>query len=85
MSARTGLTLHRGTTNYSDRSRPVLILGVVTGDTDPEEITVHDLVITGEYEAALPDALRPHLRCTVVDELRPIVQKHDIEGLMMGG
>jgi hypothetical protein len=84
VSARTGLTLHRGTTNYSDRSRPVLILGVVTGDTDPQEITVHDLVVTREYEASLPDSLRPHLRCTVVDELQPIIQKHDIEGLMMG-
>jgi hypothetical protein len=85
VSARTGLTLHRGTTNYSDRARPVLILGVVTGDTDPEEIAVHDLLVTREYEASLPDSVRPHLRCSVVDELRPIIQKHDIEGLMMGG
>ena len=28
---------------------------------------------------------RPHLHWTLVDELTPIVQKHDIEGLMMGG
>jgi Phytanoyl-CoA dioxygenase (PhyH) len=85
VAARTGLTIHRGTENHSDRTRAVLILGVVTGDTDPDEIEVHDLVVTRRYFDALPEALRPHLRCTVVDELAPIVQKHDIEGLMMGG
>ena len=31
VSARTGLTLHRGTEHHGDRARPVLILGVVTG------------------------------------------------------
>src|SRR5918998_130808 len=85
VAARTGLTVHRGTENHSDRSRAVLILGAVTGDTDPSEIAVHDLVVTRPYHAALPESLRSHLHCTVVDELAPIVQKHDIEGLMMGG
>lgn len=85
VAARTGLTIHRGTQNHSDRSRAVLILGVVTGDTDPREIDVHGLVLTRRYFDALPDEVRPHLHCTLVDELTPIVQKHDIEGLMMGG
>lgn len=85
VSARTGLTLHRGTANLGDRARPVLILGVVTGDTDPTEIEVHNLVVTRRYHENLPPQAREHLRCTVVDELRPIEQKHDIEGLMMGG
>jgi Phytanoyl-CoA dioxygenase (PhyH) len=85
VSARTGLTLHRGTEHYGDRARPVLILGVVTGDTDPADIEVHDLVVTRAYHEGLPAAVRDHLRCTVVDELQPIEQRHDIEGLMMGG
>jgi hypothetical protein len=85
VAARTGLTIHRGTENHSDRSRAVLILGAVTGDTDPSDIEVHGLVLTRGYFETLPDAVRPHLLCTLVDELTPIVQKHDIEGLMMGG
>ena len=85
VAARTGLTIHRGTQNHSDRSRAVLILGAVTGDTDPREIDVHDLVLTRRYFDTVPETVRPHLHCTLVDELAPIVQKHDIEGLMMGG
>ena len=85
VSARTGLTVHRGTENHSAGTRAVLILGMVTGDTDPSEIEVHNLVLTRRYFASLPEAVRPHLHCTLVDELTPIVQKHDIEGLMMGG
>jgi hypothetical protein len=85
VAARTGLTIHRGTKNHSDRSRAVLILGAVTGDTDPNDIEVHDLVLTRQYFSTLPAEVRRHLRYTLVDELAPIVQKHDIEGLMMGG
>jgi Phytanoyl-CoA dioxygenase (PhyH) len=84
-SARTGLTVHRGTENLSDGSRAVLILGAVTGDTDPADVEVHDLVVTRAYHEALPEDIRRHLLCRVVDELAPIEQKHDIEGLMMGG
>jgi Phytanoyl-CoA dioxygenase (PhyH) len=83
MSARTGLTLHRGTANHSTRSRAVLILGVVADDVDPGE--AHDLVVTRAFCTQLPDAVHRRLRCTVVDELQPLVQKHDIEGLLMGG
>ena len=84
-SARTGLTIHRGTENHSSRSRAVLILGVVTGDTSPAETAVHDITVTHGYHDALPEVVRAHLRCHVVDELVPIEQRHDIEGLMMGG
>ncbi len=82
VSARTGLAIHRGTANVSDRERAVLILGVATRDADTD---VHDLHVTREYFDALPESVKPHLECTIVDELRPIIQKHDIEGLMMGG
>jgi hypothetical protein len=85
VAARTGLTVHRGTENHSNRSRAVLILGVVASSVTPAETAVHDLLVTRGYYDSLPDLVRSHLRCTLVDELRPIVQKHDIEGLMMGG
>lgn len=85
VSARTGLTVHRGTENHTDLSRAVLILGVVSADVSPEETEVHDLTVTPGYLAGLPPVVRDHLRCRVVDRLEPIVQKHDIEGLMMGG
>jgi len=84
VAARTGLTVHRGTANHSDRSRAVLIIGVVCGDIDPVEIEAHDIQVTQEYYDGLPDVVREHLRCTVVDELKPIRQQHDIEGLVMG-
>lgn len=85
VSARTGLTVHRGTENHSQQSRAVLILGVVSADVDAAETQVHDLTVTRAYLEALPAGVREHLRCRVVDRLEPIVQKHDIEGLMMGG
>jgi len=85
VSARTGLTVHRGTENHSTLSRAVLILGVVASSVSPAKTAVHDLQLTGAYYDSLPDMVRQHLRCTVVDKLEPIVQKHDIEGLMMGG
>jgi hypothetical protein len=66
-------------------SRAVLILGVVASSVSRAETAVHDLQLTGAYYDSLPDMVRQHLRCTVVDKLELIVQKHDIEGLMMGG
>ena len=84
VSARSALTLHRGTAHHGDRRRPVLILGAVTGDTDPADTDIHDLFVTEPFHTQLPDNVRAHLRCTVVDELTPITQRHDIEGLVMG-
>ena len=42
------------------------------------------MMVTQDYCEALPAVLRDHLICRVVDELVPITQKHDIEGLVMG-
>lgn len=82
ISARSALTIHRGTANHSDRSRPVLVLGVdAPGACNAEK---HDLQATRAWHAALPDAVRAHLTCRVVDTLEPIVQLHQIEGLVMG-
>ncbi len=44
----------------------------------------HDLQFRREYYARLPEPLKAHLTCRVVDRLEPIVQAHSIEGLMMG-
>jgi ectoine hydroxylase-related dioxygenase (phytanoyl-CoA dioxygenase family) len=82
ISARSALTIHRGTPNNSDRSRPALVLGVdAPGAINAER---HDLQITRRFYDTLPEYLREHLTCRLVDELEPIVQAHSIEGLMMG-
>ena len=82
ISARSALTLHRGTQNTSDRSRPVLVLGVdAPGAGNAEH---HDMAVTHGFYESLPERVRRHLVCPVVDELTPITQKHTIEGLMMG-
>ncbi|GGX59656.1 phytanoyl-CoA dioxygenase family protein [Streptomyces minutiscleroticus] len=82
ISARTALTIHRGTTNESAKPRPVLVLGVdgpEAGNADR-----HDTAVTRAYWDALPERVRRHLDCPVVDELVPVTQKHTIEGLVMG-
>ena len=82
ISARSALTIHRGTPNRSNKPRPALVLGVdAPGAINAER---HDLQITREFEAALPDGLRQHMTYRRVDRLEPIVQGHTIEGLVMG-
>ena len=82
MSVRSALTIHRGTENRSQLSRPVLVLGLdAPGAGNAEH---HDLAVTHGYHAALPQRVRDHLACPVVDSLTPITQKHTIEGLVMG-
>lgn len=82
VSARSALTMHRGTTNHSDTPRPVLVLGVDAPGAGHGEL--HDMQMTRAWADALPDEVRRHLAARVVDELEPIVQKHQIEGLVMG-
>jgi hypothetical protein len=82
ISARSALTIHRGTPNVSDTARPVLVLGVdAPGAGNGER---HDLAVTPGYWERLPEQVKAHLHCPVVDELQPIRQKHTIEGLVMG-
>jgi hypothetical protein len=82
ISARSALTIHRGTANNSQKSRPALVLGVdAPGAMNAER---HDLQVTHAYYATLPDNLKRHLTCRLVNRLEPIVQAHTIEGLMMG-
>ena len=82
ISARSALTIHRGTPNQSDVARPVLVLGVDAPGAGND--AHHDLAVTKGYWARLPQRVRDHLSCPVVDQLAPITQKHDIEGLVMG-
>lgn len=82
ISARSALTIHRGTANRSDKPRPALVLGVdAPGAMNAER---HDLQLTRAYFETLPDAVKDHLTYRLVDCLEPIVQAHTIEGLMMG-
>ena len=82
MSARSALTVHRGTANLSDKRRPVLVVGVDAPGAGHDEL--HDTAITKAYADTLPAVVREHLVAKVVDELTPITQKHTIEGLVMG-
>lgn len=82
ISARSALTIHRGTPNRSTRSRPVLVLGAEA--IDAYEAVRHDLQMSRAYYETLPIEVRLHLKSRVVEELEPIVQGHTIEGLVMG-
>ncbi|MEU1482983.1 phytanoyl-CoA dioxygenase family protein [Streptomyces sp. NPDC005752] len=82
ISARSALTVHRGTANDSPDSRPVLVLGVDAPGAGND--AQHAMEVTRSYWASLPGRVRAHLLCPVVEELTPIVQKHTIEGLVMG-
>jgi hypothetical protein len=82
ISARSALTIHRGTANHSDKARPVFVLGVDAPDgTNADK---HDLQLTRAYYDSLPEEHRGHITCRVVERLAPIVQAHAIEGLRMG-
>jgi hypothetical protein len=81
-SVRSALTIHRGTKNESQKSRPVLVVGVDAPDAKNGER--HDLQFTRAYYERLPESARAHLPARLVDELEPIVQEHTIEGLVMG-
>ncbi len=82
ISARSALTIHRGTANRSNKPRPVLVLGVDAPDARNAER--HDLQLTRVFYETLPEGVRQHLTYRLVDKLEPIVQGHTIEGLMMG-
>lgn len=82
ISCRSALTVHRGTEHLSPIARPVMVLGVDAPGAGHAEL--HDMMVTQDYFDALPEKARKHLVCRVVDELVPISQKHDIEGLVMG-
>lgn len=81
ISARSALTIHRGTANHSQKSRPTLVLGFDAPDARNAER--HDLQVTRGYLERLPEEVRRHLAYRLVDELEFIEQAHTIEGLVM--
>lgn len=82
ISARSALTIHRGTANQSQKSRPTLVLGFDAPCARNAER--HDLQLTRGFIETVPEELRRHLNYRLVNKLEPIVQAHTIEGLMMG-
>jgi hypothetical protein len=42
-------------------------------------------MVTPDFYESLPQSVRDHLVCRTVDQLVPVTQKHDIEGLVMAG
>lgn len=82
MSCRSALTIHRGTAHPSPIARPVLVVGVDAPGAGHSSL--HDMMVTPGFQASLPASVRRHLVCQVVDDLVPVTQKHDIEGLVMG-
>jgi len=80
ISARSALTIHRGTANRSDEPRPVLVVGVDAPDAT--NANHHDLQVTRAYLDSLPAQVRDHLTYRIADELEPVIQHHVIEGLL---
>jgi len=82
ISCRSALTVHRGTAHASPLARPVLVIGVDAPGAGHDKL--HDLMVTQDFYDSLPEQMREHLICRIVEKLVPIAQKHDIEGLVMG-
>jgi hypothetical protein len=80
ISARSALTIHRGTANRSNEWRPVLVVGVDAPDAT--NAAHHDLQVTRAYAEALPAQVIDHLTYRLVDRLETVVQHHVIEGLL---
>ena len=80
ISARSALTIHRGTANRSAEPRPVLVVGVDAPDAT--NARHHDLQVTRTYLDGLPPRIRDHLTYRVADELQPVLQHHVIGGLL---
>jgi hypothetical protein len=80
ISARSALTIHRGTSNRSTEPRPVLVVGVDAADATNAHH--HDLQVTPAYLDRLAARVRDHLACRVTDELETVVQRHVIDGLL---
>ena len=80
ISARSALTIHRGTANRSDVARPVLVVGVDAPDAVNTDH--HDVQVTRAFLDSLPGRVRDHLAYRVTDRIEPVIQRHMIEGLL---
>jgi hypothetical protein len=80
ISARSALTIHRGTANRSDTPRPMLV--VAADAPDGTNAKHHDLQVTRGYLDSLPPRVRDHLTYRVTEQLEQVVQHHVIGGLI---
>lgn len=80
ISARSALTIHRGTANMSKFARPVLVIGVDAPDAN--NAAHHDLQMTQGFVDALPDFLADRFSGRIVDRITAVRQNHVIEGLI---
>ena len=80
ISARSALTIHRGTANRSSERRPVLV--VAADAPDATNANHHDLQVTQGYLDSLPPRVRDHLTYRLTDRLQQVLQHHVIEGLL---
>ena len=80
ISARSALTIHRGTANRSNEARPTLVVGVDAPDAT--NAAHHDLQVTRAYAKSLPARVLDHLTYRLVDKLEPVIQHHVITGLL---
>ena len=78
ISARSALTIHRGTANRSNEARPVLVVGADAAINAKH----HDSQVTSAYLESLPPRVRDHLTYRVADQLEQVIQHHVIEGLL---
>lgn len=80
ISARSALTVHRGTANRSQTARPVLVVGVDSADATNSQH--HDLQVSRRFAETLPPGLLERMTCRLVDSLEPVIQHHVIDGLL---
>jgi ectoine hydroxylase-related dioxygenase (phytanoyl-CoA dioxygenase family) len=80
LSARSALTIHRGTANRSEQARPALVVGVDAPDAT--NAAHHDLQLSRAYAETLPPRVIDHLTYRPVERLEAIVQHHVIDGLL---
>jgi Phytanoyl-CoA dioxygenase (PhyH) len=80
ISARSALTIHRGTANVSERARPVLVIG--TDGPSAKNADHHDLQMTRAFEESLPMALKGRFNGRIVEQISSVRQNHVIEGLI---
>ncbi len=80
ISARSALTIHRGTANRSNEPRPVLVVGVDAPDATNADH--HDLQVSRLWLDSVPARVRDHLAFRLVERLEPVIQNHVIDGLL---
>ena len=80
ISARSALTVHRGTANISDSARPVLVIGV--DGPSATNAAHHDLQMTEAFVRTLPPELVGRFTGRMVEQITAVRQNHVIEGLI---